>query len=106
MRIPADAVIPPEKLTQYLLRFRPWDDKSRFLSSAGFAATRPEILENAIRVATATSEAVEDGENDYGMFYRVDGELVKPNGRFLSVVIIWLQWKLDGKFHFVTLKPR
>ena len=26
MRIPADAVIPPEKLTHYLLKARPWDD--------------------------------------------------------------------------------
>lgn len=28
MRIPADAVIPAEKLTHYLLKPRPWDDKS------------------------------------------------------------------------------
>ena len=82
-----------------------WDDKSKFLAQAGFELGEPDLLEDAIRRAAATFEAVEDGANDYGTFFRVEGELVGPNGRSLQVALIWLQWKLDGTFHFVTLKP-
>jgi hypothetical protein len=105
MRIPPDAIIPPEKLTRYLLVPRPWDDKSRFLAQAGFSLRDPTSLENAVRQTAGQFEAFEDGTNDYGTFFRTEGELIGPNGRTLQVVLIWLQWKLDGTFHFVTLKP-
>jgi hypothetical protein len=31
MKIPSDAIIPLEKITEYLLVPREWDDKSKFL---------------------------------------------------------------------------
>ena len=105
MRIPADAIIPDEKLTRYLLLPRPWDDKSQFLAQAGFTLDNPAELESAIRRLAATNDAIDDGENDYGTFFRVTGEFIGPNGGRLQVVLIWLQWKLDGTVHFVTLKP-
>jgi hypothetical protein len=49
---------------------------------------------------------VEDGKNEYGTFYRVEGEIEGVNGRNLAVVTIWIRWELDGSFHFVTLKPQ
>jgi len=106
MRIPETAVIPPEKLTKYLLVPRPWDDKSQFLARAGFTLNDPGELEGAIRRTAADCDAIEDGGNEYGTFFRVTGEIVGPGGRSLQVVLIWLQWKLDGTFHFVTLKPQ
>jgi hypothetical protein len=54
---------------------------------------------------TSKFEGIEDGMNDYGTFYRIEGDLTGPNGRTLKVVLVWLQWKLDGTFHFITLKP-
>ena len=105
MHIPSDAIIPPEKSTRYLLVPRPWDDKSQFLAQAGFSLDDPARLENAIRQTASRFEAFEDGTNEYGTFYRIEGDLDGPNGRTLQVVLIWLQWKLDGTFHFVTLKP-
>jgi hypothetical protein len=106
MRIPADAVIPPEKITRYLLVPRPWDDKSQFLAQAGFSLDDPMALVDAIRRMAEEFDAMEDGPNEYGTFFRVEGELGGPNGRSLLVVLIWLQWNLDGTFHFVTLKPQ
>lgn len=41
MRIPADAIIPEDKLTRYLLVPREYDDKSRFLSQAEFTLANP-----------------------------------------------------------------
>jgi hypothetical protein len=105
MRIPANATIPLDKLTRYLLVSRPWDDKSNFLAQVGFTPEDPASLENAIRRTAASFDAVEDGTNEYGTFFRIEGSLKGPTGRSLQVVLIWLQWKLDGTFHFVTLKP-
>jgi len=105
MHIPDDAIIPQEKITNYLLAPRPWDDKSKFLARAGFMADDPVALERAIRRMTEQHEASNDGENDYGTFFRIVGELEGPNGLTLPVVLIWLQWKLDDTCHFVTLKP-
>jgi hypothetical protein len=50
-------------------------------------------------------EAIEEKSNEYGIFYQVKGELIGVNGVSLSVVTVWLQRQIDGKFQFVTLKP-
>jgi hypothetical protein len=105
MRIPPNAVIPASKLTDYLLTARPWDDKSRFLAQVGFSNADPDSLEQAIRKLSAAEDAIIDGSNLYGTFYRVSGLLAGPAGGALPVVLVWLQWSLDATFHFVTLKP-
>ena len=106
MKIPPEAIIAPEKLSEYLLAWRPTDDKSRFLEQAGFARQQPEKLAEAIRHLAASAEAWEDGRSEYGIFYRLEGLLRGPNDVTLDVVLIWLQWHLDETFHLVTLKPR
>jgi len=106
MRIPADALIPAEKLTRYLLLPRPWGDKAKFLAQAGFERGNAEALLGALRELASTADSTQDGENDYGQFLRTDGELVGPNGRRLAVTAIWLRQHLDGQVRFVTLKPR
>lgn len=105
MRIPPDAVVPMEKLTSYLLVPREWDDKSKFLSFAGFTREAPHLLLAAIRELAAAAEAVEDGAGEYGTFLRAEGALKGPNGRSLSVVTIWLQPWTGEPIRFVTLKP-
>jgi hypothetical protein len=105
VKIPPDAIIPEEKLTRYLLVPRPEDDKSRYLAQAGFTNQNPAALLAAIRDLTTSDEAVEDGSNRFGDFFRVEGAIIGPNGRRLLVVLVWLRWFADGTFHFVTLKP-
>ena len=104
MKIPADAIIPAEKLTHYLLVPRQRNDKSKFLAQAGFSIDNPAALEQAIRDLVATNEAVQDRQDDYGTFYQVMGELVGPSG-ILSVITIWIARAVDGEIRFVTLKP-
>jgi hypothetical protein len=65
------------------------------LAQAGFTQENPEALRLAI----------EEKCNEYGTFYQVAGELIGVNGVSLSVITIWLQRQIDGKFQFVTLKP-
>ena len=106
MKIPADAIIPDDKLTRYLLVYKVRNDKSKFLAQGGFTQENPEALRTAIESLAESVEVVEDGTNEYGIFYRVEGDLNGINGVNLSVVTIWLQRQSDGKFQFVTLKPR
>jgi hypothetical protein len=59
----------------------------------------------AIRALAIRAEGSEDGSNEYGTFYRLEGSLVGPGGQSLDVVTVWIRWHADGSFHFVTLKP-
>lgn len=106
MRIPEDAIIPEDKITHYLLVQKTRSDKSKFLAQAGFTQDNPKALREAIQSLVEAGEAIEDRSNEYGAFYQVEGKLVGVNGINLSVVTIWLQRQIDGKFQFVTLKPR
>jgi hypothetical protein len=105
MRIPADGIIAEDKLTHYLLVQRLWDDKSGFLCQAGFVLEKWTELRDAIRVLSNAVDAVDDGTNEYGTFYRADGDLTGPIGS-LSVTLIWMRRNVDTRFYFVTLKPR
>lgn len=106
VKIPPDAIIPDEKLTRYLLVPREQDNKSKFLEQAGFTADNPEQLKLAIRQLADRIEALENRNNEYGIFYRVEGQLTGANDSNLSVITIWLNRKVDGKFQFITLKPK
>ncbi len=106
MFIPSDAIIATDKLSRYLLVRRPVDDKSQFLALGGFTLANPAALETAIRDCIAEFEAVSDGQNEWGEFYRVDADMTCPLGNTIAVALIWLQWDVDGLFRFVTLKPR
>jgi hypothetical protein len=105
VKIPEDALIPDDKITRYLLVQKVRNDKSKFLAKAGFTIDNPEVLRSAIQAIAGAGDAIEDRSNEYGVFYQVVGELVGTNDVSLSVVTIWLQRQLDGKFQFVTLKP-
>ncbi|MBW4555625.1 MAG: hypothetical protein KME59_06760 [Trichormus sp. ATA11-4-KO1] len=105
MKIPPDAIIADEKITRYLLVPREQDDQSKFLAQAGFTQDNPELLKVAIRQLADSTEAIQDRDNEYGVFYRVTGELIGVNQRNLAVITVWLQRAVDGKFQFITLKP-
>lgn len=104
MKIPADAIIPVEKLTEYLLISKPRNDKSRFLAQAGFTSENPDLLETAIRQLISKNEAIPDRQDQYGQFYRVEGNLIGPSD-ILETVTVWLERLHDGEFRFITLKP-
>ena len=105
MLLPKDLVVAREKLQLYLLVRRAWDDKSKYLGAAGFTLSNPALLEDAIRQLASSVESRQDGMNDYGVFWRTEGSLSGPIAE-LPVVLIWLQWAIDGSVHFVTLKPK
>jgi hypothetical protein len=105
VRIPEDLIIPDTKITGYLLVPKPRNDKSKFLAQAGFTLENSEALKLAIQTQALSTDAVEEKINEYGTFYQVEADLISVNGISLSVITVWLERQIDGKFQFVTLKP-
>lgn len=105
MKIPEDAIIPESKLTEYLLVYKPRNDKSQFLDRGGFTLENWQKLKTAIQQLNKSVEAVVGRTSEYGTFYHIYGELQGVNQKKLSVVTVWLKRQSDGKFQFITLIP-
>ncbi len=104
MTIPPDAIIPPGKLTSYLLTPRAKDDKSKYLARGRFTPASAPLLEAEIRRLAAAQDAIVDRAREHGVYYTVSGEIVGPTNLSLSVKLVWLH-RVDGVFSFVTLVP-
>ena len=99
-------IIPPEKLTSYLLKWRAKSDKSKFLAQAGFTLDNPEALQTAIQKLIAEHDAIYEFTNEFGDYYHVEGDLIGENGISLGVITIWIvKQPEENIFRFVTLKP-
>ena len=105
MRLPGDAIISREKLTEYLLRWRPEDDKSAFLAQAGYTLENAGRLMADIREQLMPLEAELVETTDYGPKFALAGVLSGPNGRALRVVSIWMTEAATGQTKFITLYP-
>ena len=66
MRLPSDAVIAIEKMADYLLRWRPENDKSQFLAQAGYTEQDADQLAADIRRQLLTLEASFEESTEYG----------------------------------------
>jgi hypothetical protein len=99
-------IIPPEKLTDYLLKWRAKSDKSQFLAQAGFTLENPDLLANAIQKLVTENDAIHDITNEFGDYYIVEGDLIGENGISLGVITIWIVKPPEQNiYRFVTLKP-
>ena len=105
MRLPSEPTIAREKLTRYLLTPRLRNDKSQFLSRAGYDVSNWRALEADLRTMARHYEAAHGGSNAYGEFWIVRGELHGPNGKILRVETVWISLAETGEVRFVTLKP-
>jgi hypothetical protein len=105
MKLPPDTLIALRKITDYLLVWRPEDDKSAFLAKAGYAAETADRLLADLRTQLLPLEAGLLEGSEYGAKYEIRGKLKGPNGRTLRVVSIWMIEDAAGKAKFVTLYP-
>jgi hypothetical protein len=104
MRIPADAIIPGEKITKYLLIPKSSGDKSKYLAAAGFTPATAAALESEIRRLIAEVDGIVERATQRGVYYNVIGTLAGPSGIARPVKLVWLK-RQDGVFTFVTLIP-
>jgi len=105
MKLSPDAVISLEKVANYLLLWRPENDKSKFLAEGGYQMEDPERLVEDIRGQLLPLEAEFIEDTDYGRMFRITGTLNGPNGRGLRVVSVWMTEAESGTTKFITLYP-
>lgn len=105
MKLPVDAIIAREKLTDYLLRPRDDHDKSGFLAVAGYTTSDADRLEADMRSQLLPLDAAPAAETVYGEKFIVRGALTGPNGRTLKVLSVWMVEKATGLTKFITLYP-
>lgn len=105
MKLPADAVIAKEKLTQYLLLPQARGDKSAFLGQAGYVLENADQLLMDLRTQILPLEAETLESNEFGQYYQVRGTLTSPNGVALPIRTIWMTEHLSGVTKFITLIP-
>jgi hypothetical protein len=105
MKLPADAVIPKDKLTRYLLLPQARGDKSAFLAGAGYTLQHADQLLQDLRTQILSLETQRLESNKFGQYYQIQGMLTGPNGVPLAVRTIWMTEHLSGITKFVTLIP-
>ncbi len=104
MKLAADSEIARIKVTQYLLKLRDEDDKSKFLSLAGYTVAHADkLLEDLRALLNGEAEFIQTVE--YGDKYRIRGTLIGPNGKPLRVVSVWMTEEATNRTKFVTLYP-
>lgn len=101
--LPADSTIAAAKLRDYLLTPLPKDDKSKFLSMAGYERGNWQQLERDLRNQILPLEAKPIENTKHGQKYQIIGTLTGPNNTSLQVKTIWIQD--DEVTRLVTLVP-
>ncbi len=105
MKLSKNATIAPEKLYGYLLLWRPVNDKSKFLSSAGYTNENWQTLKRDLQEQILPLEAEEIERTKYGVVYKISGALRGPNNKVLLIKTIWMKETVSGETKFITLYP-
>jgi len=105
MKLPADAIIAPEKLTRYLLVRQARGDKSAFLARAGYTLENADQLLGDLREQLLPLDATPLHSTKFGQFYEIRGALTGPSGVTLRVRSIWMEENLSGLTKLITLIP-
>lgn len=101
--LPQGTVIAEEKLTKYLLVPLPKDDKSKFLTQAGYTLDNWQQLKQDLRVQVLSQPAELIETNRYGRKYAIRACLRGVNEIELNILTIWML--TNDTTRFVTLVP-
>ena len=108
MRLPArDAIIPPDKLRNYLLSVAHPDGrgKAEYLGRLGYSQDRAGQLDADLREQILSLEAQPGRPSPYGQKYEILGPLTGPNGNSGWVRTIWIVLTGETALRLVTLIP-
>ncbi len=105
MKLPPEAVIPADKISKYLLVYRPRGDKSAWLESAGYSLDKAEALAADIREQLLSLDARGAGSDKFGEYFETAGLLKGPSGKALRARAIWMTEHLSGETRLITLIP-
>jgi hypothetical protein len=105
LKLPENNIISREKITDYLLKWQPDNDKSQFLELAGYTLDNWHMLLEDIRTQLLPVEADLIRKTAYGNLFKIQGKLLGPNGVSLRVITIWMKEYASGQTKFITLFP-
>ncbi len=105
MKLPSSAVINNEKIKNYLLSPRKRNDKSQWLSKAGYSIDDWLKFKNDIRTQILILDAHFISKTQYGEMYRKSGKLKGPNEKTLNVCSIWMREFESDATKFITMYP-
>lgn len=108
MKMPnyTDAVVPIEKVTNYLLSFsHPRGSmKAKWFALLGYSYEEPSELAKSL-LALANQEVLKSEENSYGTKYVIVGNITGPNGRSAEIATIWMLTTGNSLPKLVTAYP-
>ncbi|MFO7884044.1 MAG: hypothetical protein R6U68_04415 [Desulfobacteraceae bacterium] len=100
------AIIPPEKLRDYLLspshpvgKF-----KAVFFQIIGYNNKNWQELESALR-SLLNKEASEGKYTEFGQKYEIKGNIIGPTGKSAEIVTVWIIRKGERFPRFITAYP-
>jgi len=108
MKLPAqDAIIPPEKLRDYVLSPIHPDGRAKatYLRRIGYSQEDWPRLETDLREQHLTREALPGSPSPYGQKYEILGLLRGPNGTSAWVRTVWILRAAESTPRLVTLIP-
>jgi len=104
---PKDAIIPAEKLRDYVLSPSHPDGRAKaaYLARLGYSQEAWPRLEADLRQQILTREAEPAKSSPYGQKYEILGPLMGPNGATAWVRAIWIVLTGEQEPRLVTLVP-
>ena len=105
LKLSPTATIAEEKIRDYLLKWQPDNDKSKFLELADYRSDDWQRLEGDIRTQILPADAEIVRKTPYGDLFRIRNELIGPNGAVLRVVTVWMKEYVSRETKFITLFP-
>jgi len=104
---PAAAIIPPEKLRDYILSPTHPDGKTKadFLARIGYSQDRWQQLERDLRIQHLVLETNPGRVTPWGRKYEILGRLIGPNGGTAWVRTVWIVRHGESAARLVTLIP-
>jgi hypothetical protein len=101
------AMVPPEKLTDYLLNLSHpiGGAKARWFISLGYHPDRPEQLADDLLAVVRRGDAFTTEESPFGVKYNVSGRIDTPSGRSVNVLTVWITEEGDPGPRLVTAYP-
>ncbi len=105
MKLPANSIVRPEKITDYLLRPRSRNDKSKFLNELGYTLDNWTVLRDDILMQFLPKDADFEENTPYGDMYHIEADLFGPNGKSRKILTVWLLDTTLSQAHLVTMYP-
>lgn len=103
----AEAYVPSEKITDYLLdpEHENGRGKALFFIRFGFSVAQWEQLAQALIRHASVHEVVKEEVTSFGIRYVTEGTLQTPSGRTPKVRVVWFISKNEQNPRLVTAYP-